>query len=154
MKKHIFFSSCDELTIKLGMIVGSLCFSGCLIYLNGHIGSGKTTFCRGLLYALGYVGVVKSPTYTLIELYEIKCWIVYHFDLYRIKNIKELEYMAVRDYFNGNAICLVEWASHGVGFLPVSDIVVTFYYLNSGRQIILESSSINGGKILTKLLSL
>ena len=135
-------------TIYLGAIMANILTGGELVYLQGELGAGKTTFVRGLLNALGYLGNVKSPTYTLVEPYLIAGIDVYHFDLYRINDPGELEAMGIRDYCDGKSICLFEWAEKGASVLRKSDITLLFSYHSLGREVEIKSSSIIGKKIL------
>lgn len=112
----------EEETVTVGARLGSLLLSGLTLFLEGPLGAGKTTLTRGILNALGHSGTVKSPTYTLVEPYEDLAVTTYHFDLYRLGDPEELAYLGIRDYFDGSAICIVEWPDKGVGFLPEADI--------------------------------
>ncbi|MCW8906435.1 MAG: tRNA (adenosine(37)-N6)-threonylcarbamoyltransferase complex ATPase subunit type 1 TsaE [Sedimenticola sp.] len=127
--------------------------TGCLIYLEGDLGAGKTTFARGLLQGLGHAGAVKSPTYTLIEPYEIAGRHCYHLDLYRLADPDELEFLGIRDLLQGDALLLVEWPERGGDALPVPDIRITISYRESGRQLVLEAKTALGGELLEWLES-
>jgi tRNA threonylcarbamoyladenosine biosynthesis protein TsaE len=124
------------------------------IFLEGTLGAGKTTLVRGFLRGLGYQAAVKSPTYTLLETYELEDQRIYHFDLYRLADPEELEYMGIRDYFTEKAICLVEWPEKGMGILPSADIYCWLEVLDSGRRIYLEARSELGNSLLENLRDL
>ena len=140
------FLNDESATILFGTDLARLCQQADypkVIYLIGSLGAGKTTLVRGLLHALGYEGTVKSPTYTLVESYLIDNKEFYHFDLYRMSDPEELEFIGARDYFNPNSICLIEWPEQGIGWLPEADLTIRFEVKDSGRQITLE---LNGSK--------
>ncbi len=121
---------------------------GTLIFLSGGLGAGKTTLVRGLIHALGHEGPVKSPTYTLVEPYAFDDLTVYHFDLYRLSDPLELEYLGVQDYFHDHAVCLVEWPERAKGFLPGADIMIVFHITGHARQVELVAQSESGRRTL------
>lgn len=124
-----------------------------VVFLQGPLGAGKTTFCRGILRCLGYVGSVRSPTYTLVESYDCDQFSVFHFDLYRIHDPSELEFIGIRDYLAENAIFLVEWPELGIGWLPEPDITCYFMLEAEGRKLKIVANSLTGEKILKKMQS-
>jgi len=123
------------------------------IYLHGNLGAGKTTLVRGLLHALGYVGKVKSPTYNLVEIYEISRGAearlnIYHFDLYRFNDAEEWEEAGFRDYFNSGSVCLIEWPENAAGILPMADIDINFAIKEQGRKLSVSAHSVAGQQFL------
>jgi len=142
----------EAATLTLGKAIAALCPSQLfVIHLEGELGTGKTTFSRGFLRALGHQGNVKSPTYTLVERYEITDRTVFHFDLYRISDPEELEYLGIDDYFSDKAICLLEWAKQGGQFLPEPDLVITFSYQQHARSAAILAMSTAGMNLFKKL---
>jgi tRNA threonylcarbamoyladenosine biosynthesis protein TsaE len=131
----------EQATLDLGAQLASQLPEKGIVFLHGTLGAGKTTLVRGILRAFGHRGSTKSPTYTIVEPYSVlseknTSRRVYHFDLYRLSEPEELEYMGIRDYFDENALCFIEWPENGKGFLPVADFEIELNY--SGEQRLVE----------------
>ncbi len=122
-----------------------------IVFLQGDLGMGKTTLSRGVLRAAGHLGSVKSPTYTLVEPYELSSGIIYHFDLYRLLDPEELEFLGIRDYFTEETLCLVEWPDKGEGVLPSADLVVTIGLAGAGREIQWQANTAKGSAAAERL---
>ena len=145
----------DESTmLLLGAALGKVCPAGVVMYLKGNLGMGKTTLSRGFLHSYGHQGAVKSPTYTLVEPYQFDDRQIFHFDLYRLGDPSELEYIGIRDYFNDHDICLIEWPEQGEGFLPPADLVVRIEPYQQGRVLELHGASGTGTEIIEAMTSL
>lgn len=141
----------DVATVEFGRNLSRCCEQASCFFLYGDLGAGKTTLTRGFVQGLGHKGKVKSPTYTLVEPYELADWQVFHFDLYRLADPEELEFMGIRDYFTGNSHCLIEWPDKGLGILPEPDVTINLTYLDQQRQIEVSACSVVGQRIVEKL---
>lgn len=135
-----------EFAAKLGNII----HPGLIIYLSGDLGSGKTFIVRALLRALGYQGVVRSPTYTLMESYLISDLHLYHFDFYRFIDPYEWEDLGFRQYFNKTTVTLIEWPEKAKG-IPCADLELAITVESTGRELTVFARSAAGEKCLTKL---
>ncbi len=138
-------------TEALGARMAACATAGLVIHLHGDLGAGKTTFTRGMLRALGHDGPVRSPTYTLVEPYEVGGRRLYHFDLYRLGDPEELEFMGIRDYTDGEAILVVEWPEQGQGVLPGPDLDVYLQHQGPGRRVSLQPRTPAGEVVLACL---
>ena len=112
------FLADEAATLAHGQSLAEQFQNGGIVLLNGTLGAGKTTLCKGILSGLGHVGNVKSPTYTLVETYDCSGLAVYHFDLYRLSDPEEMEFLGAREYLSSNNLCLIEWPERGLGWLP------------------------------------
>ena len=126
----------EKATLEFGAALAFQLPKKGLVFLHGPLGAGKTTLVRGLLQAAGHLGSTKSPTYTLVEPYQCSNKKFYHFDLYRLADPEELEYMGFRDYIDEEALCLIEWPENGGDFLPEADLEIFLKY--DGEQRIAE----------------
>lgn len=138
-------------TEQLGAGLAAALTPGCIVYLHGDLGAGKTTLARGLLRALGHQGNVKSPTFTLVEPYQVAGWRLFHWDLYRLNDSEELDYLGLRDQLDGESVLLIEWPERGGNELPTPDIEITLAYAGEGRHCQLTACSAAGEALLTAL---
>ena len=122
-----------------------------IITLNGDLGAGKTTLSRGVLHGLGHHGAVKSPTYTIVEPYELDIGSVYHFDLYRVNDPQELDYIGFSDYLDQGALSLIEWPERGEGYLAAADMSIEIGHLTQGRCVSVLALSDKGSHVLAGL---
>lgn len=134
-----------------GADIANAATGGFAIFLSGQLAAGKTTFARGYLRARGHRGAVKSPTFTLVETYVIDAQTIHHFDLYRIEDAEELEYLGLDEYFDGAAQVLVEWPERGEGALPRADLEISFTLSASMRTAVLRAHSIQGREVLDSI---
>lgn len=152
----------EEATVRLGAAIAAVLedlpeglvkdfVEGLVIYLQGDLGMGKTTLCRGLLQALGHRGPVKSPTYTLVESYPLGALTLHHFDLYRLHDPEELEFMGIRDYFGPYTAALVEWPQRGGGHFPAADVEVELTLSGDGRVATIAPGSPRGQMLVDRL---
>ena len=138
-------------TLALGASLSKAETKNCLIFLHGQLGAGKTTLVRGFLRESGYSGTVKSPTYTLVEEYELKSHRIFHFDLYRLSDPEELEWVGVRDYFDADATCFIEWPERGASMLPAADLDIQLEVFDDGRIAIISGLSKQGQDVIDKM---
>ena len=135
--KHFTRELADEAaTLQAGRDFAKQLSAGMTVYLHGDLGAGKTTFVRGVLQGLGHAGKVKSPTYTLVEPYELSGLDVYHFDLYRFADEYEWDAAGFSEYFNEMSVCMVEWPEKAGTLLPKPsfDVALTLSTLEQFDQ--------------------
>jgi len=142
-------------TVALGQKMAPLLAPGMVIWLDGDLGAGKTTLVRALLRGLGYEGPVKSPTYTLVEVYVVSSIYWYHFDFYRFSDPEEFADAGLGEYFRSDSVCLVEWPGNAVGYVPPADLVLRFQFVDaapdSGRRLTMAADSDVGRQCLINL---
>jgi tRNA threonylcarbamoyladenosine biosynthesis protein TsaE len=137
----------EALGAKLATQVGNVR----LVSIHGPLGAGKTTLVRGMLRGLGHADAVKSPTFTLVEPYIFGNLHFYHFDLYRLNDPGELEFLGMRDYLDGKGVCVVEWAERAQGVLPSSDVDIMIEPTETGRMVRIMTFTPQGDVLLKAL---
>ena len=138
-------------TARLGKALAPGVAPARVLHLRGELGSGKTTLVRGLLRALGFQGRVKSPTYTLVEPYEVSSLHFYHFDFYRLRDSSEWLSSGFREYFNPDSFCLVEWPERAGAALPAPDVEVRLEHAGAARRARLQAFTPAGEAWLSSL---
>jgi tRNA threonylcarbamoyladenosine biosynthesis protein TsaE len=138
---------------QFGQRLAPLLAPGMVVWLDGDLGAGKTTVVRALLRALGHSGPVKSPTYTLVEIYVISRIYWYHFDFYRFNFPEEFLDAGLGEYFRDDAVCLVEWPEKAAEYVPAPDLVVRFQFAEPGRTLEFVACSEKGQECLNMLKS-
>lgn len=141
----------EEAMVAFGKVIAEATNARGVVFLLGDLGMGKTTLSRGILRGCGHQGSVKSPTYTLVEPYTVEDKQIYHFDLYRLADPEELEFLGIRDYFDEQALCLVEWPEKGRGMLPEADLVLQIELDGVGRKLAWISQTSLGHAMADKL---
>ncbi len=141
----------EEEMRRFGARLIDACEHGGVITLSGDLGTGKTTLVRGALQARGVVSGVRSPTYTLVEYYPFDDFAVAHFDLYRLGDPEELEYLGYRDYLNPQTLCLIEWPQRAAGYLHAVDLAIELDYDPEGRRLQMTAGSDWGRELLSRL---
>ncbi len=128
------------------------CEHGGVITLCGELGTGKTTLVRGALRSQGLETGVRSPTYTLVEYYSLAKFAVAHFDLYRLADPEELEYLGYRDYLNPQTLCFIEWPQRARGYLQAVDLEIDLEYHPEGRFLQLNPTSDWGEQLISGII--
>lgn len=141
----------EAATAALAGRVGAAIDGGLVCYLHGPLGAGKSSFARALLHALGVVGRIKSPTYSLVESYPLGDTQAWHLDLYRIADPDELEWLGMDALGEPGAVVLIEWPQRGVGAIPAADAEVFLDYAGAGRRVVLRADNERGERLLHRL---
>jgi tRNA threonylcarbamoyladenosine biosynthesis protein TsaE len=145
----------EEEMIEIGSFLSEALNGHGAIHISGDLGAGKTTLCRGILRAMGHEGAVKSPTFTLVEPYQItwrgKAVDVFHFDLYRLSDPGELDYVGVDEYFRPDSLCLIEWPEKASGCLPTHDLHIWIDVSGEKRIICVTANTVHGEKVCEQL---
>ena len=152
MAQILKMSLADESeTLRLGAALAACLEPGLMIYLRGELGAGKTTLVRGILRSLGHQGPVRSPTYALVEVYDLSRLHLHHFDFYRFHDPREWIDAGFRESFDGNNVTVIEWPEKAGPWLPPADVDIAFEFVESGRDVMLASNSAAGQKCLALL---
>jgi len=148
---HSIFLPDEAATVAFGKTLANACHGRGLLTLSGDLGTGKTTLSRGLVQAHGHTGAVKSPTYTIVEPYDLGDIRIFHFDLYRLEDPEELEFIGLWDYLDQEALIIVEWPERAAGVLPAPDVEIDIAVKDAGRMLTINSGSDRGQQILAAL---
>jgi len=143
----------EAATQHLGQALAPALHPGLVVFLEGDLGAGKTTLVRALIRALGYEGPVKSPTYSLVEVYVISSLYLYHFDFYRFESPEEFLDAGFDEYFNDDAVCLVEWPERAQGCVPPPDLRLRLHHAGLGRFLEAVADTPEGAQCLSALNS-
>jgi len=142
-----------QATLRLGAALAAGAASGRVLHLSGDLGSGKTTLVRGLVRALGWSERVKSPTYSLVELYNVSSLNLYHFDFYRFKDQAEWLSSGFQEYFGPDSLCVVEWPERAGGLIAAADLEIRLAYQGGGREALAQARTPEGEAWLEAALS-
>jgi tRNA threonylcarbamoyladenosine biosynthesis protein TsaE len=141
----------EEHTVELGAALASCLAPGLILYLSGELGAGKTTLVRGMVRALGHEGPVRSPTYALVEVYDLSRLHLHHFDFYRFHDPREWIDAGFRESFDGTNVTVIEWPEKAGTWLPPADVEIQFEFSEPGRAVTLASNTLRGQKCLALL---
>ena len=141
----------EKETLALGAALAPCLVPGLTIYLRGELGAGKTTLVRGMLRALGHEGPVRSPTYALVEVYDLSRLHLHHFDFYRFHDPREWIDAGFRESFDGRNITVIEWPEKAGTWLPAADLEIRLEFAGTGREVTMTSNSLAGQKCLALL---
>lgn len=147
MTQTVFLAD-EAATLRFGETWSRCLMAPMVVYLNGDLGAGKTTFTRGVLRGLGYQGAVKSPTYAIVESYRLPECELNHFDLYRFTHPQEWEDAGLDDLFSGSRLHFIEWSVQGGDFVPAADLVLNFSMRDGGRECTMFAHSAQGQRSL------
>jgi len=138
-----------ESTMRAGAGLAAGLRAGMIVTLAGELGAGKTTLVRGMLRGLGWTDSVKSPSFALVEHYQISSLYFYHFDLYRFNDPIEWDVAGFAEYFRPDAICVIEWPERIADRLPRADVASVLAYAPTGRTLELRAGTVAGKTCLT-----